>query len=144
MTRLSLPLAALALVLANPALAEDRPPESEWAERLNDPAFQDGMVGMFTGFMAAMMELPVGQIAHSVENAIPDDMRPEDDRSRIDPDTTLGDMARRDNPDFDQDMEDKVRQGTAMMGIMASEFSTFIPELRDMAERMKRRMEQID
>ena len=144
MTRLSLPIAAIALVLANPALAEDRSPESEWAERLNDPAFQDGMADLFSGFMAAMMDLPIGQFAHSMEKALPENARREGKLSKIDPDATLGELARRDNPNFDRDMEDKVRQGTAMMGAMATEFSALIPEFRDMADRMKRRMEQMD
>ena len=72
---LSLPILAVSLVLANPALASDRASESEIIEKLNDPEFQDGLASMMSGFMGAMMEIPIGQIAASLEKAIPEDMR---------------------------------------------------------------------
>ena len=37
-----------------------------------------------------------------------------------------------------------MRKGTAMMGIMASEFGAMLPQFREMAEKMKRRMEELD
>ena len=64
--------------------------------------------------------------------------------SNIDPNDTIGDLARRDNPDFDRNMDDKLRTGTAMMGIMATEFGALLPELRAMGDRLKKRMEQFD
>lgn len=141
MRPITLPLFIATLAIASPALAQDQPPESETIERLNDPAFQDNMVSMMSGFMAAMMDLPIGQFADAIEKAMPEDMRRDDDFTSIDPDATLGDFARRDDPDFDRNTEDKMRQGTAMMGIMASEFGALIPQLQAIGERMKRRME---
>lgn len=139
---LALPLLAVSLSLAAPASAQDREPESELVEKLNDPAFQDGMVAMMSGFMSAMMDLPIGQFAAAMEKAVPEGMDDGEAFSRIDPDDTLGDLAARDNPDFDADMEDKMRTGTAMMGIMASEFGALLPQLRAIGERIKQRMEE--
>lgn len=141
MRPVTLPLFVATLALASPALAQEQQPEPEIVERLNDPAFQDNMVSMMSSFMAAMMDLPIGQFAHAMDKAMPDDMRRDDDFTSIDPDATLGDFARRDDPDFDRNTEDKMRQGTAMMGIMASEFGALIPQLQAIGERMKRRME---
>ncbi len=141
MRRLTLSVFAASFILTGPALAQDAEPEADMVERLNDPAFQDNMVAMMSGFLAAMMDIPVGQIANVVEKAIPEDMRRDGDFSSIDPDATLGDFARRDDPDFDRDIEEKMRSGTAMMGIMASEFGALLPQLQTIGERMKRRMD---
>lgn len=140
----SLPLLAVSLSLSVPAAAQDEGVESEMIEKLNDPTFQDGMVTMMSGFMAAMMDLPIGQFATAMEKAIPESMDDGETFSRIDPDATLGDLAARDNPDFDTDMEDNMRKGTAMMGIMASELGAMLPQLKAIGERMKRRMDDLE
>ncbi len=137
---ISLPILAFSLALANPALARDNAPETEIIEKLNDPAFQNKMTGMMSGLMAAMMDLPIGKFVNAVEKAVPEARG----NSSIDPDATIGDLARRDDPDFDRNMESKMRKGTAMMGIMASEFGAMLPQFREMAEKMKRRMEELD
>ncbi|VAW05363.1 hypothetical protein MNBD_ALPHA04-158 [hydrothermal vent metagenome] len=141
---LALPFLTIALSLSVPAAAQELTPESEMIEKLNDPAFQDGMASMMAGFLSAMMELPIGQFAAAANKAIPDNMKKEGGLSAIDPDATIGDLAGGDDPDFEHNMENKMRQGTAMMGIMASEFSALLPQLKEMGERMKRRMEKLD
>ncbi|WP_417620962.1 hypothetical protein [Parasphingorhabdus sp.] len=141
---LVLPLASLALGFAGPALAQDHGEEGEVIRKLNDPTFQNNMVSMMSGFMMTMMDLPIGQFAGVMGKAIPPELRRDDDFAAIDPNATLGDLARRDDPDFDRNAEDKMRQGTAMMGIMASEFGALLPQLRTIGERMKRRMEQTE
>lgn len=141
---LSGPIFAASLILASPALAQDRQPEAEMVDRLNDPAFQDDMVSMISGFMMAMMDLPIGQFAHAMDKAMPENMRRDDGFSTIDPDATLGDLARRDDPDFDRNTAQKMRQGTAMMGIIASEFGALLPQLQAIGDRMKRRMDTVE
>ncbi|WP_108811403.1 hypothetical protein [Sphingorhabdus sp. Alg231-15] len=141
---LALPLLAVSLSLAAPASAQDQASESEMIEKFNDPAFQDNMVSVMSGFMTAMMDLPIGQFAAAMEKAVPEGMDDQEAFSRIDPDATLGDLAARDNPNFNAEMEDKMRKGTAMMGIMASEFGALLPQLKAMGERMKRRMEDVE
>tara|TARA_R110000796_G_scaffold8843_33_gene29407 strand:- start:26316 stop:26750 length:435 start_codon:yes stop_codon:yes gene_type:complete len=137
----TLPVFAAALTLANPAQAQDYQPDSEMVERLNDPAFQDDMVSMMSGFMMAMMDLPIGQFAQAMDKAMPEDMRGDDGFSAISPDATLGDLARRDDLDFDRDAQAEMRRGTAMMGIIASEFGALLPQLQAIGNRMKRRMD---
>ncbi|MEP2990872.1 MAG: hypothetical protein ABJN65_07795 [Parasphingorhabdus sp.] len=141
---LSLPILAASMAIANPVIAAEQVPESEMIEKLNDPEFQDNLTSMMSGFMGAMMALPIGEFAHSIENAIPETMRDDRDFSDINRDATVGDLARRDNPDFDRNIESKMRQSTAMMGFMASEFGALLPELRALGERMKERMERLD
>lgn len=141
---LALPLLAVSLSLAVPASAQDHEPESKMIDKLNDPAFQDGMMAMMSGFVTAMMDLPIGQFATVMEKAVPEDMDDGETFSRIDPDATLGDLAAGDNPDFDADMEDKMRKGTAIMGIMASEFGALLPQLKAMGKNVKRRMGELE
>nr|WHW29404.1 hypothetical protein [uncultured bacterium] len=141
---LSLPILAASMALANPVWAADSGTESEMVEKLNDPEFQDGLASMMSGFMAAMMDFPIGQFAHSIERAIPQDMRRDRNFSDIDPDEKVGDLTRRDDPDFGRNMDSKLRQGTAMMGILASEFGSLLPELRAIGDRMKDRMDRLD
>lgn len=141
MRRMTLSIFALSLILVNPAYAQDDRPKTEVIEQFNDPAFQDNMVSMMSGFMAALMDLPIGQFAGAMDKAIPDEMRRDSGLSHIEPDTTLGDFARRDDPDFDHNAEEKMRRGTAMMGIIASEFGALLPQLQAIGERMKRQME---
>lgn len=142
------PLVAVSLSIAAPASAQDTAPEPEWAEKLADPEFQDQMAGMMTGFMAMVMEVPIGQFAAAAEKALPEDLADKVDRdgklSRIDPDMTIGDLARKDDPDFDQNIEGKVRKGTIMAGLLASELGTLLPQLEAMAETLKRKMEAVD
>ena len=141
---LSLPILAVSLALANPALAAERAPESEMIEKLNDPEFQEGLTSMLSGLMGAMMKLPIGQFAATIEKAVPADMKKDGGLSDIDPDATIGDLAARDNPDFERDMQSELRKGTAMMGIMAAEFGILLPRLRELGDKMKRRMEDLD
>lgn len=141
---LILPFLSLAAGLATPALAQESRPTDEMVERLNDPAFQDNMVTMMTGLMTAMKDLPIGQIAGVMGNVIPDHMRSDGDLAEIDPDATLGDYARHKDPDFDHDAEEKLRQGTAMMGAMAEEFAALVPQIQSMIKTMKDRTERTD
>lgn len=138
------PLVAVSLSIAVPASAQDAAPEPEWTEKLADPEFQDQMAGMMTGFLAMVMEVPIGQFAAAAEKALPEELADKVDRdgklSRVDPDMTIGDLARNDDPDFDQDIEGKVRKGTVMASLLASELGTLLPQLEAMAERLKQRI----
>lgn len=143
MRRLALPIFACALILAGPTLAAERPPEAEIVDKLNDPVFQDDMVATMSDLMRAMMDLPVGEFAAAIDKAIPEDMRGDDELADIDPDATLGELTRRDDPDFERNMEDKMRQSAMMMGIFASEFGALLPKLRALGERMKDRLDNL-
>lgn len=143
MRRLALPIFACALILANPALAAEKPPEAEMVEKLNDPAFQDDMVSTISGLMTAMMDLPIGKFAATIDKVISKDMRGDDDLAHIDPDATLGDLTRGDDPDFDRNIENKMRQSAVMMGIFASEFGALLPKLRALGDQMKDRMDKL-
>ncbi|MEO9467756.1 hypothetical protein [Parasphingorhabdus sp.] len=142
------PLVAVSLSLAAPASAQDAAPESEWTEKLADPEFQDQMAGMMTGLVKMVMEIPVGQFAAAAEKALPEELADKVDSdgklSRIDPDMTIGDLARKDDPDFDQNIEGKVRKGTVMASLLASELGTLLPQLEAMAKRLKHRMGELE
>ncbi|SIN59915.1 hypothetical protein SAMN02745824_0453 [Parasphingorhabdus marina DSM 22363] len=140
------PLMATSLIVAAPVSAQEMAPETEWAERVADPEFQEQMAGMLGGFLTVILDIPIGQFATAAQQAIPEGLEDKVDRdgklSRIDPDMTIGDLASGDNPDFEQDMQGKLRKGSAMAGILASEIGALLPQLKAMSERMKRRMEE--
>lgn len=140
------PLIATSLVIAAPVSAQEMAPESEWAERIADPEFQEQMAGMLGGFMTVLLDISIGQFAEAAQKAIPEGFEDKVDRdgtlSRVDPDLTIGDLARKDNPDFEQDMQGKLRKGSAMAGILAAEIGALLPQLKAMSERMKQRMEE--
>ena len=140
------PLLATSLIVAAPVSAQEMAPETEWAERVADPEFQEQMAGMLGGFLTVILDIPIGQFATAAQQAIPEGLEDKVDRdgklSRIDPDMTIGDLASGDNPDFEQDMQGKLRKGSAMAGILASEIGALLPQLKAMSERMKRRMEE--
>ena len=146
---MALPIVAAALIAAQPALADpvaaqDSASESEMVAKLNDPVFQEGIVNMVSGMMAAMMDLPIGQIAATMEHALPEDMKKRGDLDAIDPDATIGDLAHQDDPDFARNIEDKMRGGVAMAGLMASELDVLLPQLRALGKKMKQRMSDLD
>ncbi|MEH6757009.1 MAG: hypothetical protein V7676_05815 [Parasphingorhabdus sp.] len=141
---LALPLLAISLGVTTSASAQDQDANSKIIEKLDDPAFQDSMIAMMSGFMTAMMDLPIGQFAAVIEKSMPETIDKGDSFSHIDPDSTLGDLARDNDPNFDSNMEEKMRAGTAMMGIMANEFGALLPQLKAMGEKMKRRMGDLE
>lgn len=145
-TQFLAPIIATSLVFAAPVSAQDMAPESEWAERLADPEFQEQMAGMLGGFMTVILDIPIGQFATAAQQAIPEGLEDKVDRdgklSRIEPDMTIGDLAGGDDPDFEEDMQGKLRKGSAMAGILASEIGALLPQLKAISERMKRRMEE--
>ncbi|MDZ7588183.1 MAG: hypothetical protein U5J78_03140 [Parasphingorhabdus sp.] len=127
----------IGLIVAVPAQAADRSAD-DIAATLNDPAMQEEFAAMATRMVGAMMRLPVGQIATSIETAIPPEYRDGDKPfADIPPDATLADIARADNPNFERDIAEKSRTGVAMMGAMAGGIAALLPQLREMAERMR-------
>lgn len=133
---------ASALLIAMPVHAQSAPPEAELVDRLNDPVFQEEIGDMFAGFLGAMMTLPVGEVAHAVDRALPDTI----DREPLDipPDATLGELAGKGDPDFEDRIEDKARSIPPMLGTMASVMGAMLPQLRAMGEDLRERMGDFD
>jgi hypothetical protein len=100
--RKTLILAPLLLV-ATPALAQSAPPPAgvRIPEVLTDPATADQVASAAQALSDALLNLPVGQVQAALEGrrATAADRR-----------TTVRDLARRDDPDFDRKLQRQIAQ----------------------------------
>ncbi|WP_431585943.1 hypothetical protein [Sphingomonas sp.] len=125
-------LLSFGLVMATPALAQNRAPDPEravdkMAHTLSDPTVQDGIAGIIGDLANAFLDTRVGPLARYTD--------PQDD---VRSDDTLGTLVRRDDPAFDRDLHDRTRSAVAAAGTMAGDAATMSSELRATANRLRR------
>ncbi|RHW17588.1 hypothetical protein D1610_09035 [Sphingomonas gilva] len=127
--------ATAAALIAAPVAAQyrDAPPEVELADRLNDPLLQHGVAASMSAMLGALLDTQVGAFAQFT--APHEDIRPDD---------TLRDLARRDDPYFEERAYADARRSTELMGRMAGSFAAMMPQLRATADRMRHEFERID
>jgi hypothetical protein len=139
-------VAALLLVSTTPALADSRAKDARredaemarMADKLNDPRTQSAMSGMMVAIADMFMDLRVDKLRAAIAKIDPEARNDRDwDGAR-----TLGDMMRRDDPNFREKLEGGSRMAVGAMGAMAGSMAEMMPELRDMGERMGRNMEK--
>lgn len=136
MSRALFALPLLAIALPAPALAQDSDDDLiRTAQQFQDPRTQDTLAAALSAMVGAMLDMRVGGIANAVAKADPSG------RSReVDPDMTVADMASRDNPDFADELDGDIRDGTRMVGTMAGALAELLPQLtvlaRDVEERV--------
>jgi hypothetical protein len=105
----------------------------EMADKMADPAMQDGVAAAIETMTATMMHLPVGQFAEAIEKA-----RPGTVGKHIGRDATIADLAGDDAEYFPEKLGDSSRQMMGMMGGFARAMAIMMPEF----ERMGRDMEE--
>ena len=105
------------------------------AERLKDPAFQDGVAAMAEGMTGTMMQLPVGKFFAAIEKARPGTV----DRE-FDEDATLAELAGTDAGELGSEVGEKSRMAMGMMGGFAEAFAAFMPELETLGREMEKNM----
>jgi hypothetical protein len=113
--------------------ASDEAGMIEMADKMADPAMQDGVAAAIETMTATMMRVPVGQFAEAIENA-----RPGTVGRRIGRDATIADLAGRDADYLPEKLGDSSRQMMGMMGGFARAMAVMMPEF----ERMGREMEE--
>lgn len=136
MSRAFLALPLIALAMPAPALAQDSDEELlRTAKQLQDPRTQDTLAAVLSALAGSMLDTPVGGIVNAVAKADPSGRTRE-----VDPDMTVADMASRDNPDFERELDADIRDGTRMVGTMAGALAELLPQLtvlaRDVEERV--------
>lgn len=102
------------------------------ANKMSEPAMQDGIATAVEQVTSAMMRLPVGRFVAAIENARPGTI----DR-RIRRNATIGDLAGHDAEDLPERLGDGSRQMVGMMGGFARAMASMMPEF----ERMGRELE---
>ena len=131
------PSRCIALALPAPALAQNSDDELiRAAKQLQDPRTQDTLAAVLSAMVGAMLDAPVGGIVNAVAKADPTG------RTRpVDPDMTVADMASRDDPDFADNLDADIRDGTRVAGAMAGAMADLLPQLSVMARDIEERVE---
>jgi len=131
---LRLLLAAAAVAFAAPAAAAPYGHDDygdEIAESLPSPEAIEDAGRAVDRAMGALMNVRIGELAEAVDPG-------RDPRRR---DETLGDMASRDDPYFEQRMRGTVAGATAGMGVMMERLAVLAPVLRETMRDVERRVE---
>lgn len=102
------------------------------AEKMSDPATQDGVAAAVEHITATMMQMPVGQFAEAIENA-----RPGTVKKRIRRDATVADLAGRDAEYLPEKLGDGSRQMMGMMSGFARAFAVMMPEFEKMGREVE-------
>lgn len=121
------------LALSTPAIAADSRAQrqmEELAATLDNPATQAAAAGAVGAMIGAMLDLPLDGFARAIERIDPGKAR--EMRGR-----TMRDLAVRDDPDFDERVQEGTRAAVGSAGALASSMAILLPELEKAAERMK-------
>jgi hypothetical protein len=137
MPRLLFALPIALITVATPAAAAEPDAElAQVAETLQDPVTQDALADTLGALVAAMMDLKIGGIVSAAAK-----IDPAANAKPVDPNMTLGDMAGKDNPDFERKLDRDVRNGTHMLGAAAGAMAEMLPQLADLARDVEARVQ---
>ncbi len=110
---------------------------------LDDPRRQQEIADAMSDMMRALMTIRVGPIVDAARR-----IDPAVDIAAAGPDATIGDIASRGDPDYEDRLEDGIRNGTAVSGTMVREFARMMPGLiaiaRDLGAQAEKAMREPD
>ncbi|HEX8214501.1 MAG TPA: hypothetical protein VF582_03405 [Allosphingosinicella sp.] len=109
------------------------PRDEELRRNLPDPAEMKAMGEVAARAMEAMMEVPIGPLREAVEGR---------KLSRRERQETIGDVARRDDPNFKERMRDQMGVASVAMAALMEQMVTIGPVLRSTLEDVARRTEE--
>ena len=119
--RLMIPLMlAASPALAQPPAAAAQPDAITVPPELTDPATADKLAAMMHGLSKAFLNLPVGEVEAAVEG------RP---ATRADRKLTVRDVGRRDDPNFERNLDRKLADSRAVMQASMKAFATALPAM---------------
>lgn len=127
------------LMTATPALgqAPAPPPPShppaEMQRALNDPAMADRLANMMQALSKAFLDLPVGEVQAAVEG------RPATPAEKK---LTVRDLGRRDDPNFDRNIQRQIAQSKPMIRQGMKTLSDTIPVMMKSLEDVQRSLER--
>lgn len=125
MRLISLAVFAAAITAASPAAASERaaPSVDQVARALADPQVQAGVATVLDAFAGTILDTRVGPLAHYTDKVRPDD--------------TLRDVVRRDDPQFDQHLQERTRGAVALAGRTARDAAAMQKELAITAAKLR-------
>lgn len=119
------------LLGASPALAQ--PPAATLPPELADPAVADKVADMVQGLSDAFLNLPVGEIEAAAEGRKPS---PADKRR------TVRDLGRRDDPNFDRDLQRRIAEARPMIAQSMKAIQKALPEIMESVQKAQRAIER--
>ncbi len=117
-------------------------------ERLSDPRVQRDMGNILSALVGSLMDLRVGEIANAVQDMdIPGAEQGKERNGqrrmrKMDPDTTLADLAGKGDPDFADKLDDDIRAMPKMAGAMAGTLAQMLPMIDAMARDFEAQIDQ--
>jgi hypothetical protein len=121
---------ALAQTSAAPAPAR---PQAEVQRALNDPAMADRLANMMQALSKAFLNLPVGEVQAAVEGRAP---------TAAEKKLTVRDLGRRDDPNFERNLERQVARSGPMirqsMKVLSDSIPAMMKSLEDVQESIER------
>lgn len=125
-------LAALSLT-ATPALAADSKAQRQMekmADVLNNPVTQEAAADSLGAMLGALMDIRIDGFVKALE--------PLNKGKRIKlKGNTLGEIAAREDPNFERKMENGTRAAVGSMGALASALAVAMPQLEEAMEKME-------
>ena len=129
------------LLSASPAFAQAAAPvtpprpnaDQEMQRVLNDPAVADRLAGMMQAMSKAFLDLPAGQIQAAAEGRAP---------TAAEKRMTVRDMARRDDPNFDRNFQQRMAQARPMIQQSMKALSEALPAMMNGLEQAERALER--
>lgn len=127
----------VALGLAGPAWAQDRTgglpslDAQQVGSALSTPLIQEGIAATVDEFADAVLQTHVGPLAHYT-----------DPRAKFRPDTTIGDLAARANPNYRKDLHESARGAVAATGRAMQDVASMSAELKRTSDRIRHLLDQ--
>ena len=126
-----------ALAIAGPATAQPaKPPvdprDREIVRSIPHPAEIEAMGETMDRVVGAVLDVPIGPLVDAIDAADPEGRKY---RPRHRRDETIGDVAGRDDPYFEERLRDQIHGVTVGMGVMAEQLAVMAPEMRRAIER---------
>jgi hypothetical protein len=127
----------VALGLAGPAWAQDRAgglpslDAQQVGSALSTPLIQEGIAATIDEFADAVLQTHVGPLAHYA-----------DPRAKLRPDTTIGDLAARSNPNYRKDLHESARSAVAATGRAMQDVASMSAELKRTSDRIRHLLDQ--
>jgi hypothetical protein len=130
------------LLSAAPAVAQAPTPAAPQAiqipPQLTDPAVADRLANVMQALSKAFLDLPVGQVQAAVEGRAP---------TAADKKLTVRDLGRRDNPNFDRDLQRQIAESKPMieqsMKAMATALPAMMKGLQDAGDAVDRAVQNM-
>ena len=126
------------MLVASPALSQTRPapPPEAFAvpPELTDPATADRLGGMMQALSKAFLNLPVGEIEAAAEG------RPATSADRK---QTIRDIGRKENPDFERNLDRDLAASRATMQASMKAFAAALPAVTRSIAEARRAIEQV-